>query len=138
MTPVFVDTSLYLALFSHDDAWHAEAVAWSRQNTRPLVLTEFILIELGNALSGRPARPLFLDLVRRLRSQPATEIVPASTDLVDKGLRLFAERPDKDWSLTDCISFVVMRERGLLDAAAADHHFEQAGFTILLKQTPPR
>ena len=137
MTPVFVDTSLYLALFSQDDAWHTEAVAWSRQNTRPLVLTQFVLIEVGNALSEGPARHLFVDLVRRLRSQPTTEIVPASSGLVNKGLQLFAERPDKSWSATDCISFVVMQERGIAEAATTDHHFEQAGFNILLADSAP-
>ena len=46
---------------------------------------------------------------------------------------MFAARPDKDWSLTDCISFVVMQERNIQDALTADHHFEQAGFVALLK-----
>jgi len=136
MTPVFADTTLYLALFSYDDAWHAKAVDWSRRNTRPVVLTEFVLIEVGNALSEPPARSLFLDLVRRLRLQKTTEIVPASTELVARGLELFAQRSDKGWSVTDCISFIVMRDRGITDAAA-DHHFEQAGFTLLLKSPSP-
>lgn len=49
------------------------------------------------------------------------------------GFDLFAARPDKAWSLTDCISFGVMRERGLSDALTADHHFEQAGFRAVFK-----
>jgi len=52
---------------------------------------------------------------------------------MDRGLALYISRPDKDWSLTDCISFVVMKERGLTGALTADHHFEQAGFVALLK-----
>ena len=58
------------------------------------------------------------------------------SDALDQPLaatHLFAERPDKDWSLTDCISFVVMQEQGICEALTADHHFEQAGFVALLK-----
>ena len=51
----------------------------------------------------------------------------------DEGVRLYVARPDKDWSLTDCISFVVMRERGITEALTGDRHFEQAGFVALLK-----
>jgi len=58
--------------------------------------------------------------------------VPASAELVAKGVALFANRPDKDWSLTDCISFVVMEEQGIGEAFTTDHHFQQAGFTALL------
>jgi predicted nucleic acid-binding protein len=59
-------------------------------------------------------------------------IVGADNDYFDRGLERFARRPDKEWSFTDCISFVVMEDKGLTDALTADHHFEQAGFTILL------
>ena len=50
-----------------------------------------------------------------------------------RGVALYAERPDKDWSLTDCISFVVMRKMDITEALTGDRHFEQAGFTALLK-----
>jgi predicted nucleic acid-binding protein len=53
--------------------------------------------------------------------------------LYDAGIELYRLRPDKDWSLTDCISFVVMAKRGISAALPADRHFEQAGFTALLK-----
>ena len=133
MTPVFADTLYYLALFSRDDSWHEAAVGWSQQHARPVVLTEFVLIEVGSAFSRGRARVRFVELVRSLRSDSTTTIVAASSDLFDRGLQLFSERGDKDWSLTDCISFVVMRDRGITEAITADHHFEQAGFTILLK-----
>jgi len=68
-----------------------------------------------------------------LQKDPEVTIVPASADLWQRGVALFASRPDKDWSLTDCISFVVMQERGIADGLTADHHFEQAGFVALLK-----
>ena len=68
-----------------------------------------------------------------LTADPATQIVASSADLWKRGRSLYASRPDKDWSLTDCISFVVMQEHGLTEALTADHHFEQAGFVALLK-----
>jgi len=68
-----------------------------------------------------------------LQNDPEVTIVPASADLWQRGVTLFAGRPDKDWSLTDCISFVVMQERGLTAALTADRHFEHAGFVALLR-----
>jgi len=78
------------------------------------------------------ARQSFIALVKELRHDPKTVIVSSSTALFEKGLRFYAERPDKAWSLTDCISFVVMEERGIRDALGLDRHFEQAGFRLLV------
>lgn len=79
------------------------------------------------------SRPAFLRLLDVQRGSRNVEIVPATSELLQRGVRLFTERPDKDWPLTDCISFVVMRERGLADALTANHHFAQGGFRALLK-----
>ena len=65
------------------------------------------------------------------------EVVPHSEELTAGALRLFADRSDKDWSLTDCLSFVVMRRRNLHQALTADHHFAQAGFRPVLSEAPP-
>lgn len=68
-----------------------------------------------------------------LRSEPLITIAPLDMETFDAGVELYRARPDKDWSLTDCISFVVMRERGITEALTGDRHFEQAGFKALLK-----
>ena len=60
-------------------------------------------------------------------------MVPFDAGLMDRGLAIFAERQDKDWPLTDCISFVVMQEQGITEALTGDRHFEQAGFVAMLK-----
>jgi hypothetical protein len=60
-------------------------------------------------------------------------IVPPTQSLSDQGVELYSERPDKGWSLTDCISFIVMRHHGVTQALTGDHHFEQAGFIALLR-----
>jgi predicted nucleic acid-binding protein len=133
MKPVFADTSYYLAILSQADVCHAKAVEVSRTLRRLVVVTQFVLLELGNVLSRTDARQLFVSVLRQLRCDPHVLIVAAPPELFARGCDLYARRPDKDWSLTDCISFVVMEERALSDALTTDHHFEQAGFQMLLK-----
>jgi len=98
-----------------------------------IITTEYVLIEVGNWLARSGDRHVFLELMKEIRADRRTAVVPGSSALFERGLDLYARRPDKDWSLTDCISFVVMREHCLADALTGDHHFEQAGFRILLK-----
>ena len=133
MKAVFADTSYYLALLNPGDRLHAAAVGWSREMSGPIVITGFVLLEPADGLSEADDRRTFLDLLARLRTDSRVEIIPVSQSLFDEGLALYSDRPDKDWSLTDCISFVAMREHGLTDALTGDRHFEQAGFTVLLK-----
>jgi uncharacterized protein len=133
MKPLFADTSFYVALLSPRDLMHVKALQVGEHFHRPVLLTDFILLELGNALSSAGQRSLFSKLVDHLRSDPNIRILPASRDLLEKGLRLFASRDDKEWSLTDCTSFVIMQEEELTEALTTDHHFEQAGFTVLLR-----
>jgi predicted nucleic acid-binding protein len=92
-----------------------------------------VLTEVGDALSAPVNRPAFLRLYRRLSMNSATEVVPPTIDLLEREIDLYERRPDKEWSLTDCISFVVMSERGLTEALTGDHHFEQAGFRALFR-----
>jgi uncharacterized protein len=133
MNATFADTSYYLALLTPGDEHHSAALQCSLGTAGIIVVTDFVLLEVGNTLSRSRRRAAFPELVRNLRADPDTEIVPLSQELLDKGLDLYARRPDQEWSLTDCISFVVMGEHGLTEALTADHHFEQAGFTVLLK-----
>jgi predicted nucleic acid-binding protein len=92
-----------------------------------------VLTELADGLARRGTRAMVTLVYDGLTADPATQIVASSADLWKRGRSLYASRPDKDWSLTDCISFVVMQEHGLTEALTADHHFEQAGFVALLK-----
>jgi predicted nucleic acid-binding protein len=133
MRTVLADTSFYVAILNPSDALHTAACAWSRKKSLTVVVTEFVLVELGNFLTQGQRRARLAGLVHFLRNNPQTIVVPASTALFDAGLNLYARRADKNWSLTDCISFAVMAKRGLTEALTADHHFEQAGFEMLLK-----
>lgn len=129
----FVDTYYLLALVNPQDAGHAEAVRQSRGPVHRLVTTSWVLTEFADALSGRATRVRAAKFIRGFIGDPSVEVVPPSWQEYLEGLRFFESRPDKDWSLTDCLSFQFMRERGIEDALTADRHFEQAGFRALLK-----
>jgi len=133
MNDLFADSSFYIAAVNPRDGLHGQATALLENLAGRLVTTDFVLLEVGNWLSRSRDRALFVELVKRLRADPNATIVGASRADFDAGLALYSQRPDKDWSLTDCISFVVMKRLRLTDALTADRHFEQAGFTILLK-----
>lgn len=137
MTTTFVDTVFYVAFLSRRDALNAAAVTASNEVRGRLLTAEYVLVEVGNWLCRASSKALFLRLLEDLRHDPRTTILAASQDLLDAGVSLYSQRQDKDWSLTDCISFTVMRRRGLIDALSADHHFEQAGFSLLLKRPAP-
>ncbi len=134
MPAAFADTAYYLALLSVRDALHARAVALSHSLNRPVVTTAWVIQELADGLSAPPARIGFMRFLHSLEADATITIVEPDADLWRRGLSLYGARPDKAWSLTDCISFVVMTERGLTDALTGDHHYEQAGFRALLRQ----
>jgi predicted nucleic acid-binding protein len=134
MRPVFADASYYVALLSTRDTWHAVAVELSGSLLGRIFTTEYVLVETPSMLSQGVNRAAYVDLVRDLEEDPSVQIVPASKALFQAGFDLFAARPDKDWSLVDCISMVVMRQRRLQEALTTDRHFVQAGFRALLRE----
>lgn len=129
----FVDTFALLAMLNPADTRHREAMSWFDTSRRPLVVTEWVLTELADGLSAARTRAAAVTVERRPRADPRVTIVASSADLFRRGFELYARRPDKDWSLTDCISFVVMQDLGISEALTGDHHFEQAGFVAMLK-----
>lgn len=133
---IFVDTGYLIALLNPRDQLHLRAINWSRAVHDPLTLTEYVLWECVNYFSMPADRPKAQALVGQLRSDPAFEIIDASRALFDSGVHLHGKRLDKEWSLTDCVSFVVMQERGITRALAHDRHFEEAGFEALLRRDP--
>ena len=130
----FADTFFFFALGNPDDPAHMQAREFAAHDTGLLVTTAWVVTELGDGLSAPANRPAFLSLLRSLQNNSAFEIVPPDAELFQQGIDLFSRRLDKAWSLTDCISFVVMTKRGLTEALTGDHHFEQAGFRALLRQ----
>jgi uncharacterized protein len=133
MKTVFADAFYYLAFVSDDDAQHEAAVQFSREFVGRTVTTAWVLTEVADAMAAPSQRKNFLVLLEQLLADSSLTIVPPAKSLFERGLELYAARPDKGWSLTDCISFVVMDEHGITEALTGDHHFEQAGFVALLR-----
>ena len=132
MNAVFADTFFFLALLNDRDEAHAKALQFDA-TARPLVTTAWVLTEVGDALSAPENRAAFLQLLDTLKDSPDARILGPTPELFERGVELFRQRPDKEWSLTDCISFAAMREVSITDALTGDRHFEQAGFRALLK-----
>ena len=133
MKAVFADTFYYIALLDANDSAHETAVRATRElNSTTTVTTAWVLLELANALSASRHRLIFARFLDQMRANPNVIIHEAEKELFDLGVDVYRNREDKDWSLTDCISFVVMQREGFTEALTGDHHFEQAGFTMLL------
>lgn len=133
MKPGFADAFYFVALLNRADQHHSRAVAAAREFRGELVTTEWVLMEFADALAESASRKVVAPFLLRLEQDAEVRIVRASWELFQRGLRLYEKRADKDWSLTDCISFVVMEETGVHEALTGDQHFEQAGFVALLK-----
>jgi predicted nucleic acid-binding protein len=129
----FADTFYFLALFSSEDLAHEEAVRLTAELSPHLVTTDAVLLEVVDALRHPRNRKRAANWVLRLWARPDTTVHPVGRDLLERGLALFEARQDKEWSLTDCVSFVVMQEEGIGQALTGDAHFQQAGFRVLFE-----
>lgn len=132
MSQVFLDTSGLVAVANRKDRWHARAEqTWKEflEHGRQLVTTNVVLIELGDGLSRLKQRPVALRIREMLMT--TASIIQLSSATEEAAWNLFAERHDKEWGLTDCISMTVMSEMKITQAFTLDHHFQQAGFQIL-------
>lgn len=128
---VFVDTSFVLALINQRDQYHERTKTLSfKFEESLLVTTGAVLLEIGNALA-KDFREQALAVIRLMRTSGRVELVELDDALLEKALEIYGKYSDKTWGLVDCISFVVMRERGLSEVLTFDADFLAAGFTIL-------
>lgn len=133
----FVDTGCWIALLNRRDNLHktADTIYKRRMESgSSLVTTSSVLTETFNALANPAFKPSVTAFRRRLESSPRVEIVFVDPVLWSRGWNIYEQRLDKAWSLTDCISLAVMKEREISDALTADHHFVQAGYHALLAE----
>ena len=137
MTSVFLDTSGLIALVNTDDQWHRKAeIVWAKlsESAARLITSSLVLIELADGLSRVHHRDLAIQLIDALERSRLVEIVQVDERLEKLGWQLFRVRADKDWGMTDCVSMSLMTDRRIQDVFTADHHFEQAGFNVLLRE----
>lgn len=133
MKAVFADTFYFLALLNPTDNAHKSALSAPISDYGRVITSAWVLIEVADALSFPPNRSVFLNLLSKLKNNPQVVIVPPDRDFFEKGLERFSQRLDKEWSLTDCISFIIMEQNEITDVLTGDNHFGQAGFRVLLK-----
>jgi predicted nucleic acid-binding protein len=129
---VFVDTGYLLALERRTDENHRRALEHWRslrgQGLPRLVTSTYVFDEVVTYLNSRGLHTSAVKMGKRLLESSSVELVRVGDDIFHAAFGLFEERPDKRYSLTDCVSFVLMRERGISVALAFDRHFEQEGF----------
>lgn len=137
MNTVFADALFWIARVRPGDPW-ADAAKQAEERLAPvcLVTTDEVLTELLNALSsgGNRLRLQAVKMVHAILNHPNVRVAPQSRQSFLKGMDRYRDRSDKRYSLTDCISMNLMETEGLRNILTADHHFEQEGFTILLKK----
>lgn len=132
---IFVDTSFFIALINSRDADHHQAVKLQEQLSKQAVqkiTSDYVLLELCDGLAKLNYRQFSMQLIDLIEQDESFKIIPASSEITQAAWVLFKSRPDKEWGLTDCTSFVIMEKLNLTSALTADHHFKQAGFEALL------
>jgi len=128
----FVDTLFVVGYTNERDQYHEKALEQAAiYNRKPVLVTDAVLLEIGNTLSGR-FRQQAIQTIEDFFESDEVKIVRLDETLFDKAFQLYKTHADKSWGLVDCISFVVMREHNIMDALTCDKHFTQAGFRALM------
>lgn len=133
MNLVFADAFYFLARLNRRDQHHERVLEFSRDFRARILTSDWVLMEVADALAESESRSRVREFILHLRQSAMCEIIPATRELLDQALELYHQHADKKWTLTDCVSFVIMRGRNVTDALTGDKHFEQAGFVPLLK-----
>ena len=130
---VFMDTYGLIGWVNMRDVGHQRVKSYLDSYSGNIVTTEWILLEFADAFSFSNTKLFAIEAIKRFHRLPMFEVVGFDPKVQQAGFDLYESRLDKDWSLTDCVSFAVMTQRGLTEALTADHHFEQAGFRAMFK-----
>ena len=133
---VFVDTSAWVALINEADTDHVKAKTIRDKLLRSkkrFLITKYIIVEIANSLCKTRWRAHAVKLIKAIHDTESIEVIEVDKELFEEAWTMYSGRIDKEWSLTDCVSFVVMERYGIKEAFTNDHHFEQAGFDVLVK-----
>lgn len=137
MTALFADTFYWIALADFNDNAHQQALTVTRERAASsIVTTDEVLAEYLTFFAAAPAplRQQVAASVQAILADPLIRVIPQSRTSFLAGLELYIQRPDKGYSLTDCISMQTMRRQGLTEALTRDRHFEQEGFQVLFRE----
>lgn len=136
---IFIDAGFLVALTRQRDQFHVRAGLWQSflldKNVR-FITTEAVLWEWLDGCADVALRIHAAQGYHRFIHDQQIRLVSFDSAQKPAALALYEQCKDKDWGVTDCFSFVVMREHGLTEALTADHHFVQAGFRALLLEEP--
>ncbi len=133
---IFIDTLFVIALINRRDQYHQQALELAEQfDGHPLLITDVVLLEIGNALARSYKREA-VEIIEQFLVAKEVDVVHLTPRLFEQGFALYKTHQDKAWGLVDCISFVVMHEAGVSQALTFDQHFSQAGFQALMRATP--
>lgn len=135
MNLVFADTQFFAGIINSHDQWHELAVLAEANLLDPhYITTESVLTEVLTFFCeyGPRLRLRAVEIIELILADPNTEVIPISHEMFLQGVDLYKQRPDKQYSLTDCISMNVCRERGITDVLSHDHHFSQEGLSVLM------
>jgi uncharacterized protein len=130
---IFVDTLFVVALINQRDQYHQQASGLADSlETNPLITTDAVLLEIGNALA-RNYKDEAVEIIEHFLTSDEVEIIRLTPELFSQAFTLYKTHRDKAWGLVDCISFVVMKQAGITQALTFDQHFVQAGFQALMR-----
>jgi predicted nucleic acid-binding protein len=137
MTSVFVDTAALIALGDKGDRFHHQALKVRdnlKRANRKLITTNAVILELASYFRQTKHRLTAIKLIESINRSKKWRCITVDEILMEHGFNKYKKMSDKDWSLVDCISMLVAEEQGITEIFTTDHHFEQAGFAILLKE----
>ncbi len=135
-SPIFVDTAAWIALVNKSDVLHPQATSLHQEilsTGATYVTTDYVLTEVANALARPPYRIRAIRFLEVILSSQRVTVIPITRERFRSAWQLYRSRRDKEWGLTDCASFIVMKELHLREAFTSDRHYQQAGFVCLLR-----
>jgi predicted nucleic acid-binding protein len=134
MNIIFADSFYWIALLSPKDTWHSRVIKWSQSNSeQSLVITDGIIDEIFAHFSkqGDIMRGKVIELYQNILDDPSIQLISYNQELRQAGIELYKKRLDKGYSLTDCISMIIMKKINISEVLTNDKHFSQEGFTII-------
>lgn len=134
MSIIFADTFYWIALLSPRDTWHSRVIEWSQSNPhQSLIITDGIIDEIFAHFSkqGEIMRGKVIEFYQNILDDPSIQLISYNPELRQAGIELYKKRLDKGYSLTDCISMVVIKKLNIAEVLTNDKHFSQEGFIII-------